>query len=438
MTLSPARQVSAKEAAEPRAKQAVLTATDNKWPVIDLARRVERALDFAEAAIELVSAENPGIDLEALEAPPNKIIAETAMFLRTALCIPGDLAPNVTERAHTLARALSPHARHRRVEIGIALHPALALDYSAAHIVLAKAGYPDDVFDKALAAALAATTAAARERAPHRELEQDWLASLRGGPAPSEGTLCRTALIKGTDLLTGSRDDVYALTHALLYATDFGNHRPLLSRPENDILTTVRSALAGALDDDDFDLAGELLLAWPFLDAVWDESSSFAFAVLAGVEDEVGVLPSLALDRAEYERQPVAVRKSYVAAVAYHTAYVMGLLCAVMLSRNSRAAVMPTEASGSAAFSEALLVSLASDKRQPQWLRYVERAPSSRQAGYSPLLLDVAIRRAVRQLNLGQVQHLLQIGVEHGVAHSPLCLQAAGLLHRLAMLSGLN
>jgi hypothetical protein len=226
----------------------------------------------------------------------------------------------VAERAHTLARALVLHARHRRVEIGIALHPALALDYSAAHIVLAKAGYPDDVFDKTLGDSLAATTAAARERAPHRELEQDWLASLRGGPAPSEDALRRTALIQGTDLLTGSRDDVYALTHALLYATDFGNHRPRLARPEDDILATVRSALAGALDDDDFDLAGELLLAWPFLDAAWDEPSSFAFAALAEVEDEVGGIPSLALDRVEYERQPVAARKSYVAAVAYNTA----------------------------------------------------------------------------------------------------------------------
>jgi hypothetical protein len=416
----------------------VLIAIDNKWPLIDLARRVERALDLAEAAIVLVSDENPGIDLEALEAPPNKIIAETAMFLRAALSVPGDLAPNVVERAHTLARALVPHARHRRVEIGIALHPALALDYGAAHIVLAKAGYPDGVFDKALVGALAATTAAARERVPHRELEQDWLAALMGGPTPSEGALCRTALIKGTDLLTGSRDDVYALTHALLYATDFGNHKPLLARLDEDILARVRSALAGALDDDDFDLAGELLLAWPFLNAAWDESASLAFAVLAAVEDEVGVLPSLALDRAEYERQPVAARKSYVAAVAYHTAYVMGLLCAVMLSRNSRAAVMPTEASGSAAFSEAMLVRLATDKRRPQWLRYVEALPSSSRAGYAPLLLDVAIRRAVRQLNLGQVQQLLQIGVEHGVAHSPLCLQAADLLHRLSRLSGLN
>ena len=86
----------------------MLTAIDNKWPLIDLARRVERALDLAEAAIVLVSDENPGIDLEALEAPPNKIIAETAMFLRAALSVPGDLAPNVVERAHTLARALVP------------------------------------------------------------------------------------------------------------------------------------------------------------------------------------------------------------------------------------------------------------------------------------------------------------------------------------------
>lgn len=76
-----------------------------------------------------------------------------------------------------------------------------------------------------------------------------------------------------------------------------------------------------------------MLVAWPVLNADWDESASLAFTVLARVEDEVGIPPSLVLDRAEYERQPVTARKSYVAAVAYHTAYVMGLLCAVILSR---------------------------------------------------------------------------------------------------------
>lgn len=118
----------------------MLSTINNKWSVADLARRVERALDFAEFAVALLSDENPGIDLQAMEAPPNKIIAETAMFLRAAACVPADLACNVAVRAHKLTRALVPHARDQRVRIGIALHPALALDYGAAHIVLTKVG----------------------------------------------------------------------------------------------------------------------------------------------------------------------------------------------------------------------------------------------------------------------------------------------------------
>jgi hypothetical protein len=408
------------------------TTVDNRWPTEDLGRRVERALDLAEAAIALVSTDSPGIDLEALEAPPNKIIAETAMFLRAALAVPRDLAPNVAERADMLARELAPHARHSRVAIGIALHPALALDYGAAHLVLGRAGYPDIVFDNALADTLGATIAHARERVPHRELEQDWLAWLMGGPAPLQETMCRTALVKGTDLITGSRDDVYALTHSLLYATDFGNLKPRFPQTDDgDVIATARSALAGALDDDDFDLAGELLLTWPFLHADWDDSSSLAFAVLAKVEDDVGVLPSLALDREAFERQPDTSKKSYVAAVTYHTAYVMGLLCSTMLRHDSRAEVV-SNATGSPALSELLLGVLKADKRRPQWLRYVETLPNGRQAACCAFLLDVAVRRASRQLKLDEVRDLLQLAIDHRSACSPLCLQAAGLLRRLA------
>lgn len=202
--------------------------TGDEWPASDLARRVRRALDLAEAALELVGAESPRVDLYALEAPPDKVIAETAMFLRAAASVPSAAARDVAARAHQLARALLPHARHPRVAIGIALHPAMARDYGAAHLVLAKVGYPDPEFDRFLTAALAAPTATARERLPHRELEQAWLAWLAGGTRPPEELVARTALVRGVDLVTGSRDDIYALTHALLYATDFGNHTLLI------------------------------------------------------------------------------------------------------------------------------------------------------------------------------------------------------------------
>jgi hypothetical protein len=51
--------------------------------------------------------------------------------------------------------------------------------------------------------------------------------------------------------------------------------------------------------------------------------------VLARVEDEVGVLPSLAIDLAGYRRQNKRVRADFVTATSYHTGLVMGLLCAV-------------------------------------------------------------------------------------------------------------
>jgi hypothetical protein len=403
--------------------------------ISDLARRVGRALDYAEAAIALVRAESPGVDLDALEAPPQKIIAETAMLLRVAAEVPATVAPGVAERAHELIRALLPHARHHRVTVGIALRPALAVDYAAPHLVLGKAGYPDPEFDRALAEARAAPSARARERLPHRELEQAWLASLSGGPAPESELVARTALCGGIDLLTGSRDDVYAFTHAVMYATDFGHYRVRAAGSAADALATAGGAIAGALDDDDFDLAGELLLTWPCLGAGWSTISSLAFSVLARVEDEVGVLPSLAIDRAGYDRQPAASRRHYVAAVTYHTAYVMGMLCGLILrSRRLPHSSLPA-APGSTERADELLLRLA-DARPPQWYRQVQALPPDRRGSCLSFLLDVALRRAVRRLDLEAVKQLLCFGVDSGVTLSPVCAQAAGMLRRLARCSG--
>jgi hypothetical protein len=278
------------------------------WPADDLVRRVERSLDMAANAIQLLKDE-PELDLEALEAPPDKVVAETAMLLRACASVPTEVAPGVSHRTSELALELIPYARGPRILAGIALHPALAYDYAAAHLVLAAAGWPDPEVDALLDASLAPSAGAARERLPHRELEQDWLRWLHGGPVSKPGRLARTAVGTGIDLLSGSRDDVYAFTHALLYAADFGGKRIRLPRPLSCVLTEARSALAGALDDDDFDLAGELLLAWPLLKSKWEATSSFAFAVLTRVEDEVGLLPSLAIDAEGYRTQPQALRR---------------------------------------------------------------------------------------------------------------------------------
>ena len=245
------------------------------------------------------------------------------MLLRAVATLPDGTVRRC--RVAALGSQLAVYAQGPRIAAGIALHPSLARDYGAAHIVLRAAGFGSPRCDAALERARLADAAQGRERLPHRELEQAWLAWLCDGKTPIAGLAERTALGRGIDLVFGKRDDVYALTHALMYATDFGGAAlPGLSRSPERIAAEADSALAGALDDDDFDLAGELLLTAPYLRREWSPTASFGFAVLAFVEDEVGVLPSLSLDREGYERHDPASRAAYVTAVAYHTAFVIG------------------------------------------------------------------------------------------------------------------
>jgi hypothetical protein len=401
-----------------------------EWGTEDLVRRVERVLDTAGAAIDLLEEAPQELDLEGLEAPPDKVAAETAMLLRAVVGIPAEhgLGASVT----ALASRLNAHARGARTLLGIALHPALARDYAAAHLALSAAGWPAPEVDEVLARSLN-STAGERERLPHRELEQAHLARMGGGTAVTEGDLLgRTALATGVDLLTGSRDDIYALTHAVFYATDFGRETVRLPRPADQILAELTSALAGALDDDDFDLAGELLVAWPALSLEWNAVSTFAFHVLARVEDEVGRLPSLSINGRDYHSKATGLRNHYVTATTYHPAYVMGLLCSVCLQRSHhppsdiRGAPYPDE------LVDGVLAEIEADDRSPQWLVDFRRLSRPDQLRLGGLLTDVAIRRAVRQLDLQGVRRLLATLVAQRSPMTALGIQAARLLGRLA------
>ncbi len=66
---------------------------------------------------------------------------------------------------------------------------------------------------------------------------------------------------------------------------------------------------------------------------------------------------------------------------------------------------------------------------------FIRRLDPGRRAALTPFLLDVAFRRAARRLELGQVERALRRGVEPSVPATPLRLQAAELLQRLAAAS---
>ena len=79
------------------------------------------------------------------------------------------------------------------------------------------------------------------------------------------------------DILGCLRTDAYAFTHMIMYCTDFGFRNPRLPRRRAALLTEVGALLARYMDAEDYDLAGEILLAWPLMGAAGVPSAAFAF-----------------------------------------------------------------------------------------------------------------------------------------------------------------
>jgi hypothetical protein len=198
-----------------------------RWDATDLKRRLCFALDIARQAVERLAkdgykdSEEPANNLR-----PEKVICETAILLYAASA--ASQHAEVSAAIGTVARLLIPHARSTRMLLGVCLEPSLALDYAEAHIWLGRLGYQDLGFDELLRQSRIAQAGFGRERVPHRVLEQRWIDDIwmesmsgRRECRPSPALL--SVLNQPIDVLGGSREDIYAFTHALMYFRDFNS-----------------------------------------------------------------------------------------------------------------------------------------------------------------------------------------------------------------------
>ncbi|HZD49428.1 MAG TPA: hypothetical protein VE178_11860, partial [Silvibacterium sp.] len=267
---------------------APLQSEHGMWDEGDLIRRLCHALDIARLAVEHLAADGYTDPREPLKSiRPEKVVSETAVLLVAASA--AMTHSDVEARVRNLAELLIPHARSDRALLGLCLEPALAWDYALPHVCLNRIDYPDYEFDKLLSAALDSQARCGRERVPHRILEQEWVATGWYQPKPgrrqtSPPTARRSILAQPMDLLACTRDDIYAFTHALMYVTDFNLMPALLPRRRGLILSEAEALLAYSLDEQDYDLSGEVLLSWPLTGKSWNAASVFAFHVLAHVE----------------------------------------------------------------------------------------------------------------------------------------------------------
>ncbi|MGA7312366.1 MAG: hypothetical protein WBX22_00215 [Silvibacterium sp.] len=408
-----------------------------KWDERDLIRRLCHALDIARIAVEQLAVEgytdhqDPSRNIR-----PEKIISETAVLLVAASS--AMVHPEVETRIRHVAELLIPHARCDRALLGLCLEPAVALDYALPHVCLSRLDYHDYQFDKLLRASLESQARCGRERVPHRVLEQEWVATGWYQPKPGRRLACppsarRAAPGQPMDLLACTRDDIYAFTHALMYVTDFNLIPALPPRRRSIILTEAEALLAHCLDEQDYDLSGEVLLSWPLTGKVWSAASSFAFRVLAHVEDKAGFLPTPSTRISEIKARESVERRQYLVATAYHTAYVMGLVCAASLQPGFAppASVPATDTSRGRA--KHILKLLDADGKRPHWQDEFRQLAEPEAEALAGFLLNVALRRRVATRDFKGLRDLLKLAYDLDLANAPAASQAAELLQRLAI-----
>jgi hypothetical protein len=413
---------------------------ETTWERDDLARRLTQALGIARKVIDRLATDGYTDPAEpANNLRPEKVISETALLLFAA-----STAESATVRSTVddLALKLSPFARDERMLLGVCLEPALAWDYAAAHVLLTRIGFPDPGFDKLLGQAAGAQARSGRERVPYRVLEQEWLQNNWRNKAPESVAAPSLAALGSVvnqpmDVLGGSREDVYAFAHGLMYIADFNVHATRWPRPPDDILGEAEAALARCLDEQDYDLGGEVLLAWPLTGQPWSAAATFGFRVLASVEDQAGFLagPSTRLERLEGLEGDE--RTDYLLATAYHTAYVMGLLCATSLQPGMAPPLrIPVE--GTVAGSAAqILPFLEEGSADRHWMAEFRRLSGEERDAMAGVLFTIAVRRHIHLRQFGEVHKLLGICHRWGLSDSPAASQTAEMLSRLATLADL-
>ena len=405
-----------------------------------LAGRVCKALSFAKETLNLLAEEGYD-DPETLSDKilPEKVIGETAFLLFAA-----SLADNseIKRQVDEIARILIPHARSKKILLGICLHPALAIEYAQAHVFLTRLGYPDDRFDAALNKSIRSSSHFGRERSPHRMLEQEWVKRLSGDNVSTAknyfpGIISLSALTRPIDLLHGTREDTYAYTHALMYATCFNALSWRLKKKRQIILDEAEAMLAKSLDEQDYDLTGEILLSWPLTGRGWSPSAIFALRVLMRVEDQAGFLPSPATRIETLQKLTGIKKRKYLYASAYHTAYVMGLICAAALQPGKMPPKkLPIKNKGTDALGE-IMAHLKSDS-PTHWQSEFERLNRQEQRALSDLMLNIALLRSIKSKQYASTYGLVKTAYEAGIGSKGLLTQAAELLDRLSLLSNVD
>jgi hypothetical protein len=153
------------------------------------------------------------------------------------------------------------------------------------------------------------------------------------------------------------------------------------------------------------------------------------------VEDKAGFLPTPSTRIAELDALDGPQRKRLLLATVYHTAYVMGLLCAASLRPGFAPPMsVPINASkrGSA---KKILAALDLNSQRAHWQEEFQELTAAEADSLAGFLINVGLHRRIAKRDFRGVRQLLELAWELDLADTPAASQSAQMLDRIGTLS---
>jgi hypothetical protein len=308
-----------------------LTALDSALSHAALETRLVSVLEFAVRHVTRLPeySELWEEELDPFVNLADKVVVETALL---AMIAGRTGRPRVVALADDLANALAPYARSIRTRTYLLRFPHTACSLGMAHIALTCAGSADSAFDSLVRVCFSSGHAEALERLPYRCMEMRWLRALyEGHQANFDDLLPGSLLSTAAHPVHMSSAEAYALTHAFMYLTDFGQQPLPIAVDADRCSEMVDANIAWHVVGENFDLLGECLLAASFLGRPWTPYARLGWDVLSRAWHKLGFLPCPSFEPEEFAALEPEQARAYAFRHTYHTMHVAGMLCAALL-----------------------------------------------------------------------------------------------------------
>jgi hypothetical protein len=233
-----------------------------------------------------------------------------------------------------LGEELCSVIRNERLRTLLVCSPQTAATLGAGHVFLMAAGFPNPEFESLVSEALDGGFAGTVERVPYRLMDQRWTQNLIGGAQPFDDLLPFSILSGCAHAFYMTPADAYAVTHSIMYLTDFGRSDLPAAAKQSSVKTMVEAGLAWNIVSEDFDMLAEFLINAECLDLQYSGYAKFAWEVVDRVWLYFGFLPGPTFDIAKYRSLVKDNAAAYAFQQMYHTIFVSGMLCAVALYRS--------------------------------------------------------------------------------------------------------